>query len=199
MPPLVVPQAALVTVRGTTQGRPWANVIGVGSELGAFPLNQTKADAIGAAVRDLYELLDTMMHNTWTMDTVEVLDLSSDTAPSYDVINAQIVGDNAGDPMPSNLALVATHRTGKRGRSYRGRTFLGGFAEATNGADGKASSAAQTNVINAFTVMRTSLAAIPSGGFVQAVVSRKEATWTRVISTACDGVWDHQDRRKKTA
>lgn len=41
-----------------------------------------------------------------------------------------IVGTSAGEPLPSDTAIVMTHRTTKRGRRYRGRTYFAGIGEA---------------------------------------------------------------------
>ena len=39
-------------------------------------------------------------------------------------------GSVAGDPLPGNVALCFTKRTGFAGRQFRGRFYLGGFSEA---------------------------------------------------------------------
>jgi len=41
-------------------------------------------------------------------------------------------GLQTGDPMPNNAALVMSEHTGLRGRSYRGRIYVGGIAESNS-------------------------------------------------------------------
>jgi len=40
-----------------------------------------------------------------------------------------VSGDVAGPALPSSVAVVVSLRTGRAGRSYRGRLYLGGFSE----------------------------------------------------------------------
>lgn len=41
----------------------------------------------------------------------------------------EVAGTLAGEQVPNNLAICMTHRTARSGRSYRGRTYFGGFDE----------------------------------------------------------------------
>lgn len=63
---------------------------------------------------------------TWTR--INVLDLSSETAPSLDTpISPTISGANVSGSQANNVALVISLRSLARGRSSRGRWYAGGI------------------------------------------------------------------------
>lgn len=72
----------------------------------------------------------------WELNKVTARDFTT-----YDGLSGEytpspaIVGLSATDPWPPQVATVVSWRTNKRGRSYRGRTYLAGWADsAANGA-----------------------------------------------------------------
>lgn len=195
MPALVIPNSLQVTVIGEILGQPWANVYGVTCE-DPFLLEQSVADEIGACFRDFYEAFGTTFHTSWSADECIVADLRTASSPAYDAAFLDVTGSNSGNPMPSNLAICATHRTGLRGKSFRGRTYLCGWCEDSNSAAGELESTFQTSVVTLFDALRADLAAVSTAVFQLAVLSRTLLVATPITETDCDGAWDHQDRRK---
>jgi len=62
---------------------------------------------------------------------VSAKDLSAQNGLVYDYTGTPLptTGGAMGQPLPSNVAAVLSLRTGRAGRSYRGRLYLGGFTE----------------------------------------------------------------------
>lgn len=64
-------------------------------------------------------------------DELYATDLSTQTARTYERQFAlPLAGFFAGDPLPGNVAFVISIRTANRGRSSRGRNYIGGFVDA---------------------------------------------------------------------
>lgn len=90
---------------------------------------------------DLGDLIDAMVnwHATWlcqwqvpayVLAKVRATDLTSPEAPGTEFIVSSGAGtDTAESPLPANCAAQIVWLTGLRGRSYRGRMFIGGIAE----------------------------------------------------------------------
>lgn len=195
MPPLVVPDGMLVVCKGTNLGRPWANVWGLDTGGPTF-LDQSLANSIGASFRAFYNTLSSSLVNEWTLDEILVQDLQTGTAPAFAATITPMVGTNTGDPLPAHLAIVATHRTALRGRSYRGRTYLNGWSEAANDANGRVGSTYRSLIVSTTNTLRTSVEGIAGTDLTLAVVSRKLLVATPIVSTTVDDRFDRQDRRK---
>lgn len=190
-----IPRGALGVVKGTNLGQPWANVIGLRLPEN-FLISQAVADDIASRIRSAYASTVGSRVLSWTANAFVLQDLRTDTSPSWDGAWGAIVGTDSTNAMPSNIAVVASHKTGLRGKSYNGRTYLNGFSETANDASGKVATAYRTQFQTMFTDMRTNLALVAGGPVEQAVVSRKLLVATPVTSSTIDTHWDHQDRRK---
>ena len=200
MPPVVVPQAVLLSCRGSVLGQPWANVIGVNvlpGGGGGLLLDQAVADEFGAVVRGFYDGLTPLLSTQWSLTEVVVQDLQSASAPSYEASITPVTGTISSDPLPPNMAVCCTHRTGLRGRSFRGRTYLAGWTEQALDSTGQLTAAYAPAIEGEWADFRTALGTVDAGGMVQAVVSRTLATATPVVDTIVDLQFDHQDRRKR--
>jgi hypothetical protein len=135
------------------------------------------------------------------LNEVFVTDLSSATSFTFsNTTGLPSTGTSGGDPLPNNCAHCVSFRTAGRGRSARGRNYVGGLAEsASNGSTLNATIIA--NHINAYLLL------IGAGGFVAGLewvvlsrfhngVARATALSqpiTNVISV--DAVMDSQRRR----
>lgn len=64
-----------------------------------------------------------------SLTKVTVTDERTQGAQEYVLTQAAVAGAKTGELFPLGDAAVITHRTNKRGRSYRGRTFISGFVE----------------------------------------------------------------------
>jgi len=198
MPPIVIPEAGLAVASGTVYGQPWVNVIGLRIDAG-FALDQNIADSLGVDVRNLYNANVGLQVNDWQLDAVVIQDLRSGTAPAWDANITPVIGTNISDGMPPQVAMVVTHRTGLRGRSFRGRTYHAGLGEDSSTTSGQILTLTRTNFANAWTAFRTELATDFSGFIQHAVVSRALSETTLVTSSVADAEWDHQNRRKRTS
>jgi len=105
----------------------------------------------------------------------------------------------SGPAVPLNTALVVTARTPKRGRSFRGRSYIVGLAASLATNEGNANSTATTDAVAHFNEMLT-----PANfhGAIPVVASRQESgivrsigVATAVVSYTCDSKFDSQRRR----
>lgn len=72
--------------------------------------------------------------NVLELVQVTVYDLNTSSSPVYQSTNSPPpTGTLPGLSVPLNVAMVLSHSTGNRGRSYRGRTYLPGLSEADLG------------------------------------------------------------------
>jgi hypothetical protein len=108
---------------------------------------------------------------------------------------------SGGVPMPSEVAVCVTLLTALVGRSYRGRTFLGGVAANDGGDDGKLSAGAPLVFANATLaflqlVQSSFVADFPAVTMVPSVLSVVRGVMTPITSTRCGNVFDVQRRRR---
>lgn len=118
--------------------------------------------------------------------------LPLDGTSAATVITHSDAGAINSNDMPSSVALVVTLRTTHRGKSYRGRVYLGPWTEADNGA-GAPNSTVPTNVATQWTRFIT--VALPGSGVSLVVASYHLGLATDVSSVSVDGRWDTQRRR----
>lgn len=194
--PVVIPNALQAVASGTNLGTPWVNTYGLVAD-GAFLIDQSVAQEIGDAVVGFYGQFQSFLGFGWAISGVEVRDLRTATSPSWDTVQAGFTGTAGGDALSPQTALVASHRTGLRGKSYNGRTYLGGFTEQSNAGDGSIGATTQTAVLNSFALFKADLATITGGGLELAVLSRLLEVATPITSTTVDDEWDRQNRRKR--
>lgn len=196
MAALVIPGALQVVIKGTNLGTNWANVWGVYNP-DPFLLDQSIANDIADAFFDGYALDAASRTFGWSLDSIEVRDLRTATSPSWDAVITPFSGSNAGDAMPPQTAVVLSHRTGLRGKSYNGRTYMNGWVEVSNDGDGSVDPALRTALLAEVAAIEAGLAAVTGGPFELAVLSRKLLVATPITSTTVDSEWDRQDRRKR--
>lgn len=195
MPAIVVPNGALGVISGTNLGQPWANVIGLRMPDNTL-IDQSVADDVASRIRSAYASINGSLSTNWTMNAFVLQDLRTSSSPSWDAAFSAVVGIAGDNAMPSNFAITASHRTGLRGKSFNGRTYLCGWTEAANDATGKIATGYRTQVETMFDDMRTNLALVAGGAWEHAVVSRTLLVATPVTTSVVDQHWDHQDRRK---
>lgn len=129
-----------------------------------------------------------------------IVDLSSEAGPvaSFPPF-ASPAGAASGPPVPNNAALVITHRTANRGRSYRGRTYVAGISKSIMFGSYLTQSAVD-DVAAAFNTLRTTM---EDDSIPFTIVSRRHNNAPRVegidtvvtLSLARDNVLDSQRRR----
>lgn len=73
--------------------------------------------------------LKALMWTGTTLTKVTVYDMSSSEGPVVEYTTTPVAGTGAGDPLPLQVAFVMTLKTLVRGRTGRGRIYIGGMTE----------------------------------------------------------------------
>lgn len=145
------------------------NVIGA-SHTGSITFNQALADALGSAIKSAYTTnIASMQTANASLVRVGVRSLSSPNLQEWRDAGAPVSGTAVGDPLPAEVALCITLRTANSGKSFRGRTYLPGFAESQNDVNGLISSATSAAAVAFMTAIRN---AFTASGLTMAVLSR---------------------------
>jgi hypothetical protein len=176
MPPLVIPNTAQVILHWF-QGAAFAsNVLGA-IRPGTTAIDQGVAESIGAAIKSglTSSGLLPLLAADVSLANVGVRDTSSAGQPEYQDSGGLITGTAADEALPRQTALVVSCRTDRAGASYRGRVYLSGFTEISNGPGGQASGAAQTASV-AF--VQACSDAMDAAGLSFAVLSRPRLAFT---------------------
>lgn len=203
MASIVVPQAAFLRLIWALSGVDYAvNVIGV-RNASAVAITQALTNTIGAAIKTSFATsgLNAQLATVVTLSKVGLRDIATANRPEFLDAGAAVAGTAAGDMLPPQTALCVTLRTALAGKSFRGRCYLPGWAEAANTATGTAvagaSTAAAAFMVGVGTALATSgldggvvsrpapLATPPRAGFVTSVTAY----------VVRDAVWDTQRRR----
>lgn len=110
------------------------------------------------------------------------------------------VAGTGGDALPSEVAVCVSLETGILGRSYRGRSYLPGIAQAAAAADGTINPTYYENIAAQYAGLLTSLDAHVGGeteSFMNiGVLSETKGIWTEIIGVKCGSVFDVQRRRR---
>lgn len=122
------PNVLMLEIRGTFNGEEIENTL----------YFDTTGSITEAKVEDLFDFMEddwlpdwlTALSDDFQVDELYATDLTSSTSPAYSrTITPPLVGDNTGGNLPGNVAIVISFRTNGRGRSTRGRNFVGGLTE----------------------------------------------------------------------
>lgn len=132
-------------------------------------------DAVGTAIVDAWILHQQGVTPT-TLSFVELLFTDLTVIDGYSVnfnLGLPLAGTNANQSLPNNCALVVTKRTAKRGRAFRGRSYVPGLQE--GGVNGNSvTSAIQTAALNFFNDIR--IIAVGAPGYQMQVAHRFSGT-----------------------
>lgn len=101
-------------------------------------------------------------------------------------------GTVVADPLPFQVALVASLRTAVNTRRGRGRVYLCGFTETANTTSGEPVSTLRADLLTYFTDLMTGLDTIDHD---LVVYSRTGGNTAIVTNVLIDGYWDTQRRR----
>ncbi len=127
MPFIPVPDALEVVAQYSIGSIIFQNVFGYAY---SSALDQTKTDAIGTVLSAAYGELLGAQKTTVTYDSVVVTELATETGAQF---TATTFGSGAGtdtaELLPFQTAALISWGTSTRGRSFRGRTYIGGFCE----------------------------------------------------------------------
>jgi hypothetical protein len=100
------------------------------------------------------------LQTNYVLAEVYGVDLSSADGAAYTAVPVSTSpGTLGGAPLPNNVSICMSHRTAKRGRSYRGRTYLPGGSQSTASGANHFSDSYATSLLAAFAVFRSDVEA----------------------------------------
>lgn len=194
----LVPNGVSVVFNATQNSVPIVNVYHV----------KTPGAVTDAALLDISEVffdwwqanMQASLHNTYVLHSIVATDLSTIGGHQVTTVlttdNAGTAGDAAA---AANAAVVQSWRTASIGRSYRGRTYIGGIPQAAL----LNAQTLQTSVATTYATAGAALIdALETAGFVLAVLSRYAAgvlrvtgLLTQILEVVVDVKVDSQRRR----
>lgn len=104
----------------------WTNRLAFSKGLFNYQDMANLSTNLEAALRTAYK---NKLADTVTFYGVDIIDMRSFGAQAYISSYAGAPGLNITEVLPPSVSCVVTLRTSGRGRSFRGRTYLAGFAE----------------------------------------------------------------------
>lgn len=145
---------------------------------------------------------------TLGMNSVIIRDMGAATNPEFQgAASVRGTATNA-TPLPANVSLCVTGRTGLRGKSFNSRTYLWGFSVAAVGTTGGISAATSTAAASFMNTVRTNLTALPNSMQLSVLsrfttppgatsaIERNPPILTQITTYVVrDGIWDSQRRR----
>lgn len=130
MPPLPVVEDAWECVlhQDGPSSMHYVNVFGI--KAGGTPLTQAATDAIADFLAGLLSDFADVIEDDFSWTGIEVTDLRTLDGPQYSSDSSfPVQGNIDGQPLPPAVAGLISWGTARRGRSFRGRTYVAGFAE----------------------------------------------------------------------
>lgn len=197
MPYIPVPNGIQLCFLFTTDNQNWQFCLTLRKSAGA-PEDTDLAQAAADGNAWWLSTLKALMGSSSTLREILATDLTAQGAPQNRiVVNEAATG--GGTPMPLNSCVAISHRTAKRGRSYRGRSFLSGWLGLNQVSNNIISAGYAAALAAAFGVLRTLL----DGHGLDHVVASKQHNGTatspaeanEVIAYVVDTALDSQRRR----
>jgi len=155
-------------------------------------------DVSGQAYNFWTAALKALLSTTATLSEIVVTNLTSEGASQ----NRQTVdeaGTASGSAMPNSLAAVVSQRTAKRGRSYRGRAFVGGLPTSVGNTTTTFGSTFATALVDAFELLLSNLISVGAQMVVASKmhngVATDPAATNDVLNFVVDLLFDNQRRR----
>lgn len=184
-PPNFVSGAAFVNLYFSLNAITAINVLGARVS-GAPVFGQGLADTLDAGIKAAFAAnLAIHMPASTILQTVGVRDYRTPNRPEFRGQTPLSPGVAVGDRLPGQNAMCVTCRTDGAGKSFRGRVYLSGWAEAVNEAAGTQLQAAADAAVNFINDVASVMA---SAGLAFAVVSRPAlAQVTTRVTTELDG------------
>ena len=152
------PETLRVLVHWSIHGRPQLNVIHARfSDVG--PINPASPQTIrGAVVTALTSTTYiSALAPTTTFDQIGVIDLRNASVPEIISTGTPVPGTSAAGALPDQVSFVLTLRTGKTGRSHRGRIYTLGWSTGTVLPDGTAADAVATSAQAWYQALRSAM------------------------------------------
>lgn len=141
-----------------------------------------------------------VLSNSYTVPEFDIVDISTEDGPkNVHVYTTPPQGAETVAAHPNNVAQCMTLRTAKRGRAYRGRSYIGGVYPVAGTTQIDSTADLIANLIGAFEALMT---LINIGGKYYGVVSRYldkvarvSAVVTPITAISADTHYDSQRRR----
>ena len=181
----------------TTAGQNWQFCLNLRKSAGA-PTDSDLANVCSTADGWWDGTFNDLVTDSTTLRQIRATDMTAQGAPQH-VLSVIDAGTDTNVPLPLGTAYVVSLRTAKRGRSYRGRIYVGGQSGATQTDEVTMTSSRASELAAAFLGLATSL---DSGGFDVVVPSRMHngvitnpAELNEVTAYVVDQKMDSQRRR----
>lgn len=159
------------------------NVLGI--DVGSMTFSQANANTLDTAIKTSFtSTIGPSIHPSVTLVAVGIRSITTAAQPEFRGVGAAVPGTGTGDALPRGVAFVVSLRTSLAGQRYRGRVYLGGFAESVNDADATAASTIATQAVNFVTGIDSALQGL--GGHL-AVVSHPEYARTETVNIEIPG------------
>jgi hypothetical protein len=134
VPQLPVPNTIEVKLHwGTATQEQGQNVLHF-LNVGAVAVGQALADSLDTTIKGLFTTtsLAAAIGNTFGIRNIGVRNLAIANQAEFLATGAGVLGTATGDPLPGSIAQCYTLRTALAGKSFRGRVYLGFFAESAS-------------------------------------------------------------------
>jgi hypothetical protein len=200
MPFIPIENTVQMNIRATLSGIPVENVFHLQKDDGS-PFSLPDMVLLAGTARAAWaNTMLPLVVPAYLCTAVYCRDLTTENGLVFeDAFAPTDAGTASGEPMPGNVAIVITHRTGLAGRSYRGRSYICGLSELSVNANNVVSGFAASLIV-AFIAFKNE---VIDEGFVFGVASRfadnaprTEGIFTRIVSSSLrDTRVDTQRRR----
>jgi hypothetical protein len=175
--PLVIPSTVQIRLLWILNAQLGVNVLH-GIAAGGTVVNQALANTLGTSIKSAFTTnLAPHMNSNTALTKVGVRDIRAANLPEFLDVATGVGGVAVGDALPSNVALCLTLRTASSGKSFRGRAYIGGWAETVNINNGVADTIASTSAVAFMTAVSN---AFTASGLTLAVASRPAERYTIV-------------------
>lgn len=209
--PVVIPQAAQITIRWNLPDGKVAHNVLYGRYSGQFIGTSTQCNAMLTALSTgaQWTAMAVFLNANASIAGVDIRDVNSAAQPLIQSTGSAVPGTNAGVALPSETAIALTLRTAFAGRGFRGRLFLPGWSSNAVAAGDTVAAACVTAISN---WGNTIGAALSAQGYTFSIGQRARAAYTSpitgrvfparnantvpIVTTVCrDNHFDSQRRR----
>lgn len=197
MPFIPTADALEVVVKMTQQGVPVVNVYHV--DVGAAPTIGIINTVLGIFDTWITGSFAPLVSSTITFDEIVATDISVQNGIQGSVVPTTATGGAGGTPAAANAALVVSQRSNLSGRSFRGRTYIGGLTQTVQVTSHEVTTTYAAAVISGWQDLITALQA---AGYVLCILSkfanlvaRAAGVMTEIVGLIVNTTIDSQRRR----
>jgi len=141
-----------------------------------------------------------LLSNQISITEVDAVDLRTQSGPeAQHIVTPPVAGSLTSPMLPSNVAVVLTKRTAKRGRSYRGRIYIPGAVHSQESGPLEIGTTALANLISGLEAVLSDVDISPWVwgvlSFFLNKVARSQGVFEMGTAISADTLWDSQRRR----